>query len=127
VPFSRQEYKAVYRTAKSMGISLVKQQFRNGHIYFMSRSLVKKMSNLTLEQLRDRDLPCPFLGREKDGKACCRIYDLRPQICRIFGSKPEHHPTLKCPYQEPNMETIQAIIRQKIEHEPMAHITTEQK
>lgn len=32
------------------------------------------------------DIPCPFLMTDKNGKTKCACYDVRPEICRQFGT-----------------------------------------
>lgn len=36
---------------------------------------------------------CPFLNPENH---CCRIYEKRPEICKLFGSPGQKHPLLHC-------------------------------
>jgi len=101
-PFTRREYKAVRRTAEKLGISLIKQ-YIEGTPFYIPRSIYNKMSQ-PLEQivisLQMGDLDCPFLGKDKDGKCYCRIYDLRPGVCQLFGTRHDIAPELKCPNQE---------------------------
>jgi Fe-S-cluster containining protein len=102
--FTRAEYKAVQRTAKNMGITLVKQ-YVGDRPFYLPRALARKME-LPPEQIADLagagKMDCPFLGRDKAGKCYCRIYNLRPEICRLFGTNPGQNPRLKCPNQERN-------------------------
>lgn len=99
VPFTRAEYKTIRKSAEKMGITLVKQ-YINGKPAYLPRQLARKLE-LPPEKIAELvELDCPFLGKDKDGKALCRIYDLRPGICRLFGNNPEQHPLLKCLVQE---------------------------
>jgi Fe-S-cluster containining protein len=102
-PFIKAEYKAVRRTAKNMGISLVKH-YIEGETYYLPRKLARKLE-LPPEQIAalivaDK-LDCPFLGRDGTGKSYCHIYSLRPEVCRLFGVRPDLSPHLQCPNQEP--------------------------
>jgi Fe-S-cluster containining protein len=36
---------------------------------------------------------CPFLGYDSEGKAICRIYNLRPLNCRKYPRTPSEHIT----------------------------------
>ena len=100
-PFTRAEYKAARRTAEKLGVSLVKQYIEETPCY-IPRSIYNKM-NQPLEQviisLNHDELECPFLGTDKDGNCYCRIYELRPGVCRIFGSRHDIDPLLICPNQ----------------------------
>jgi Fe-S-cluster containining protein len=100
VPFTKPEYKAVYRIAKGMGITLIKQYIHNEPVY-VPRSILNKLGSMSVQQLLERgSIECPFLERDTQGTSGCRIYKLRPQICRLFGSNAEQHPLLRCPHQE---------------------------
>jgi len=85
-----------------MGISLVKGTLEGQRCY-LPREMARKLNNPP-EELRKMidnfELNCPFLGKDTEGKTLCRIYDVRPQICRIFGSRPDLNKRLRCPYQE---------------------------
>jgi Fe-S-cluster containining protein len=100
-PFTRAEYKAVRRTAEKLGVSLVKQYIGEKPFY-IPRSIYNKM-NQPLEQvvisLNHDELECPFLGTD-NGKCFCRIYELRPGVCRLFGTRADIAPELNCPNQE---------------------------
>jgi hypothetical protein len=81
-PFTKAEYKAVRRTAKNMGITLVKQYIEGKPVY-LPREMARKLE-LPPEQIAaligaDK-LVCPFLGR--GGK------NLLPDIQPPAGSVP---------------------------------------
>jgi Fe-S-cluster containining protein len=100
--FNKAEYKAVCRRAKNMGISLVKGTMYGQRCY-LPRDLARKLNKPQeeIKKMIDRfELNCPFLGKDNEGKSFCRIYDVRPGICRIFGSRPDLNERLRCPKQE---------------------------
>jgi Fe-S-cluster containining protein len=105
-PFTRAEYKAARRTAEKLGVSLVKQYIEETP-YYIPRSIYNKL-NQPLAQvvisLNHDELECPFLGTDKDGKCYCRIYELRPGVCRIFGTRADIAPELNCPNQNEGEE-----------------------
>ena len=100
--FTKAEYKAAWRRAKNLGISLVKGTIEGQRCY-LPRGMARKL-NRPPEELRKMidsyELNCPFLGKDKEGKTLCRIYDVRPEICRRFGSRPDLSKRMRCPYQE---------------------------
>jgi Fe-S-cluster containining protein len=76
----------------------------NGKPAYFTRQTARKLElppDKIAELVEQEKLDCPFLGKDEAGKSFCRIYDLRPEICRLFGSNPERHPLLKCPHEEP--------------------------
>ena len=97
-PFTRSEYKAVWRTAKNMGITLVKINIE-GQQYYLPRALAR-LFEIPPEKVDPEKISCPFLGQDKEKKFYCRIYELRPEICRLFGTHPEDSPRLVCPQQK---------------------------
>jgi Fe-S-cluster containining protein len=97
-PFSKSEYKAVRRTAKRLGITLVKV-FIHDQPYYLPRSLAR-LCDLPPEQINPEKISCPFLGKDKSDKYICLVYDLRPEVCRLFGTHPGKSPRLVCPNQK---------------------------
>jgi Fe-S-cluster containining protein len=99
-PFTRSDYEAAFEVAKNMGVTFVKRTF-NGIVGFLPRSTVEILESNPPERILegDVDITCPFLGRDKE-QAFCRIYDKRPEVCRLFGANTEKHRYLQCPYQE---------------------------
>ena len=99
VCFTKTEYKAAFRVAKKLGVSLVKQ-YLVGKTMYIPRKILRQCE-VPREQLKElivkEKLACPFLGKDDEGKNLCRIYELRPRICRLFGSRPDLDPRLKCP------------------------------
>ena len=96
VCFSKEEYKAVWRRAKNMGISLVKTTIE-GSTHYTTRKMARNLNN-TPEELTKiiESFVCPFLDKDTEGKTLCRIYDMRPETCRLFGSRPDLDERLKC-------------------------------
>jgi Fe-S-cluster containining protein len=102
VCFSKAEYKAVSRAAEKLGVSLIKRYLR-GEPKYIPRQIVRQceMSPAAIkEQVAAEKLECPFLGKDGEGKSLCRIYELRPRICRLFGSRPDIDPRMKCQNQK---------------------------
>jgi Fe-S-cluster containining protein len=83
-----------------MGIIFVKINDHN-NVFYLPRSTARILESNAPENIAagEVDIPCPFLGRDK-GQAFCRIYDKRPEVCRLFGANTEKHRYLQCPYQE---------------------------
>jgi Fe-S-cluster containining protein len=100
-PFTKADYKAVFRLAKSMGVTFVKMSYNNA-VYYLPRSTAKILASAPLEKIvsGEADITCPFLGKDKDEKTFCKIYDKRPEICRLFGVNVEKHRRLQCPRRE---------------------------
>ena len=108
VCFSKAEYKAASHAAEKLGVSLVKR-YLAGKPMYVPRQIVRQceMSPAQLkEQTAIEKLECPFLGKDGEGKSFCKIYDLRPRICRLFGSRSDLDPRMKCLSQkeEENVE-----------------------
>jgi len=101
VPFNKSEYKAVRRTAKNMGITLVKTEIVIGQHGYLPRALAR-LFELPPEKINPEKIVCPFLGKDAEGKHICRIYDLRPEVCKLFGVHPEQSPRLVCRRQKIN-------------------------
>jgi Fe-S-cluster containining protein len=99
-PFSKADYKAVFRIAKNMGITFVKMRLQNT-VYYLPRSTAKILVSNHPERIIEGevDITCPFMGMDKQ-QAFCRIYDKRPEVCRLFGVNTEKHRYLQCPHQE---------------------------
>ena len=95
--FTKTEYKAVFRVASKLGVSLVKQ-YLDGKPVYVPRQVLRQ-SPSPRGQIRDlvikEGFVCPFLGKDKEGKALCRIYELRPELCRKYGIDPR----MECPKQ----------------------------
>jgi Fe-S-cluster containining protein len=68
-----------------------------GVVYFTKAEY--KSLRSTAEKLGVSLVDCPFLGKDIDGKSLCRIYEQRPEICRLFGARADLSPCLKCPNQ----------------------------
>jgi len=100
-PFTKKEYKEAKKAAAKLGVSLVKQYIGNKP-YYIPRSIYNKM-NQPLEQViisvKTADFDCPFLGKNEAGNHYCKIYNIRPEICRLFGSYGHLSEELKCPNQ----------------------------
>jgi len=99
--FSKTEYKAAFRVAKKLGVSLVKQYLDEKPVY-VPRQILRQCV-LPRGQIRELIIKegfiCPFLGKDNEGKSLCRIYNLRPEICRQFGNT-DIDPRLKCSNQK---------------------------
>lgn len=102
VPFNKKEYNAVRKIAQQRHIGFTKQEMGVETLYFPKsayRQFNNAMENIKIQN-RDIDnqidrIVCPFLEYDKDGKSRCTIYELRPEICRLFGKG--GHPFLTCP------------------------------
>jgi Fe-S-cluster containining protein len=106
VYFNRVEYKAIQRRAYNMGITMIKGKIGES-IFYLPRSLSRKLllpKEEVAKLLETGNLSCPFLGKDKDEKSICRIYDHRPEVCRLFGSHPELDERMKCPNQKKREE-----------------------
>jgi Fe-S-cluster containining protein len=99
-PFTKADYKAAWRKAKNLGVTLVKQQIE-GKRFYIPRSIERRLARETQENIAKHPLVCPFV-KIAPGGAVCMIYELRPEICRLFGEHSEQHDLLKCPNQEEN-------------------------
>jgi Fe-S-cluster containining protein len=99
-PFTKADYKAVFRAAKNMGITFVKIRYPDA-IHYFPRSTAKILESNPPEKIAsgEVDITCPFLGRDKE-QTFCRIYDKWPEVCRLFGVNTEKHRYLQCPRQE---------------------------
>jgi len=106
VPFNKAEYKAARRTAEKLGVSLVKQYIR-GTPHYVPRALLRQIEHGQVNDLvKSGKLECPFLEKDNDGKCLCRIYELRPRKCRIFGTRSDIDPRLNCPNQDEKEKII---------------------
>lgn len=102
VPFNKKEYNAVRKIAQQRHIGFTKQEMGDEYVYFPKaayRQFNNAIENIKILK-RDIDnqidrIVCPFLEYDKDGKSRCTIYELRPEICRMFGKG--GHPYLTCP------------------------------
>jgi Fe-S-cluster containining protein len=100
-PFGKADYKAANRMARKMGITFMKLNFHNA-VFYLPRSTAKVLVSVPLEKIIEGqvDITCPFLGKDKDEKTFCRIYDVRPEICRLFGVNADKNRHLQCPRQK---------------------------
>lgn len=102
VPFNKKEYNAVRKIAQQRHIGFVKQDQLGKTVYFPKSAYKKfneameniKIQNRDIDNQIDR-IVCPFLEYDENGKSRCAIYELRPEICRLFGKG--GHPFLTCP------------------------------
>lgn len=102
VPFTKQEYERIRDYAKKNHIGFVKVDFGGKTTYF-PKHVYEKFVKASEEasktgRLLDNDLDglrCPFLGFDDMGLAFCKIYENRPEVCRLFGKG--KHPFLRCP------------------------------
>lgn len=102
VPFNKQEYNAIRDIAKKMHIGFTKDDLM-GHTVFYPKHVYKRF--LEVAQIAEKEqrlidnqldgLQCPFLAFDENGLSYCKIYDKRPEICRLFGKG--GHPFLTCP------------------------------
>lgn len=92
VPFNKKEYNAVRKIATQRHIGFSKQDIGGKTFYFPKAAL--KQFNKAVEiaekekRLLDNQLDgiiCPFLQYGENGKSSCTIYELRPEVCRLFG------------------------------------------
>ncbi|MDR1338051.1 MAG: YkgJ family cysteine cluster protein [Rickettsiales bacterium] len=61
---------------------------------------IPETSNEQMQLVSEGKLPravCPFVEKDENGKASCRIYEDRPVICKLFCKSPI--PSLNCPNQ----------------------------
>lgn len=83
-------------------IGFTKQEIGDKTVYFPKssyRQFNKSMENIKIQN-KDIDnqidsIVCPFLEYDANGKSRCTIYEMRPEICRLFGKG--GHPFLTCP------------------------------
>lgn len=99
VPFTKKEYNDIRTIAQKRHIGFAKQDI-NGKAFYVAKCLVKKLNYTFNDAISGKDisldgLVCPFLEYDVAGKASCTIYDLRPEVCRLFGNG--GHPCLVCP------------------------------
>jgi Fe-S-cluster containining protein len=102
VYFNKVEYKTIQRHANNMGITMVKGKIGES-IFYLPRTLSRKLllpKEEVARLIETGGLDCPFLGKDKEGNSLCRIYDQRPEVCRLFGSHPELDRRMKCPKQK---------------------------
>ena len=101
VPFSELEYQNVKEEAKAMNISFDKGYLRGKLLVYFPKKALNDLANINIKQ-SDKELEkslnkltCPFLERSVLGICSCRIYEKRPEVCRLFGNG--SHPMLVCP------------------------------
>jgi len=98
-PFTIADYKLVRRKAEKLHISFVKESINERTVYFV-KSIVEKVQKAgSFEKVDAKDLVCPFLEYDADKKASCKIYDERPEVCRLFGDEGWRGMALTCPHQ----------------------------
>jgi Fe-S-cluster containining protein len=99
-PFTIADYEAAFEIANDMGVTFVKKTF-NGRVGYLPQSTVEILESNPLERIieGDVDITCPFLGRDGE-QTFCKIYDKRPEVCRLFGVNTVKRQYLQCPYQE---------------------------
>lgn len=100
VPFTAKEYDRIRKIAQKKHIGFIKQE-ENGKVFYLAKCLAKKVTDIYNDALAGKEisldnLTCPFLEFDEAGKASCTIYELRPDVCRVFGHG--GHPNLVCPY-----------------------------
>jgi Fe-S-cluster containining protein len=83
-----------------MGITFVKLNYCDD-VFYLPRSTAKILESNPPEKIvaGEVNIICPFLGKDKE-QAFCKIYDKRPEVCRLFGMNTEKHRYLQCPHQE---------------------------
>lgn len=100
VPFTAKEYDRIRKIAQKKHIGFIKQE-ENGKVFYLAKCLAKKVTDIYNDALSGKEisldnLTCPFLEFDDSGKASCTIYELRPEVCRLFGHG--GHPNLVCPH-----------------------------
>ena len=100
VPFTAKEYDRIRKIAQKKHIGFIKQE-ENGKVFYLAKCLAKKVTDIYNDALAGKEisldnLTCPFLEFDEAGKASCTIYELRPDVCRLFGHG--GHPNLVCPH-----------------------------
>lgn len=100
VPFTAKEYDRIRKIAQKKHIGFIKQE-ENGKVFYLAKCLAKKVTDIYNDALAGKEisldnLTCPFLEFDEAGKASCTIYELRPDVCRVFGHG--GHPNLVCPH-----------------------------
>lgn len=100
VPFTKAEYNNIRKEAKELKISFEKTDF-DGRVVYFPKELLKIFNSINeqmpLDELQQtiNKLNCPFLEKNAFGVCSCKIYDKRPEVCRLFGNG--KHPNLICP------------------------------
>jgi Fe-S-cluster containining protein len=106
VPFTRSDYKRVRRKAEKLRIPFVKKEIE-GRITYLVKRIIEKIGQAgDIGKVNPKDIICPFLEFDKADKASCKIYDDRPEICRMFGTEGWKGVYLCCPYQNINISTV---------------------
>jgi Fe-S-cluster containining protein len=107
IPFTRSDYKRIRRKAEKLRVSFVKREIE-GHITYLVKRIIEKIEQAgNIEKVNPKDIICSFLEFDNVNKASCKIYDDRPEICRMFGSEGWKGVYLCCPYQNINIDTVQ--------------------
>ena len=103
-PFTRADYKRVRRKSEKLRIPFVKQEVEGHTVYFV-KSIIEAVQRAGgIQNVNAKDIVCPFLEVDVNKLTSCKIYDDRPQICRMFGTEGWRGITLCCPYQ--NIEKL---------------------
>ena len=102
VPFNRAEMKAARQQAREMGIIFYKWEWGEKTVYIPTKKEYKNRK-FPADNIPADVMTCPFLKRDFNGLCSCAIYDIRPQVCRVFGHG--GHPLLQCP-NDPNTDTV---------------------
>lgn len=102
VPFNKKEYNQIRNTARKMHIGFIKSELGNQTVWYPKHVYKKFLEVAEIAQKEGRlinnqldGLQCPFLAFDEDGLSYCKIYEHRPEICRMFGKG--GHPFLTCP------------------------------
>ena len=86
--FEEDEYIRVRNIALQKGITFIRRDHEDGPIYFTSKTFGRMLACLQGKGESIDGEPvflCEFLEYDSNGKTSCSIYDLRPQVCRVFG------------------------------------------
>ena len=96
--FEEAEYLAVRDIALQRGIQFKQIHHEDGDIYTPLKTYERLMEIIKGRGSfvgKEPVLRCEFLQYDKDCKSYCMIYDLRPEVCRVFGLNPKD-PTKRC-------------------------------
>jgi Fe-S-cluster containining protein len=103
VHFTKPDYERAKCRAKALGLPLVKNDLAGKFkkAMYLPKPMAERIEGLSFEQiirLSGEELTCPFLGWDEGKWAVCRIYAVRPDICRMFGAG--NVPELVCRHQK---------------------------
>ncbi len=105
----RDNYNSVIYNTRPVPLILVGHAGRGEHVYIKDKKLAKELGIKTMEEAKELLLEmqakeiynyCPFLTEQ--GR--CRVYGMRPPICREFGSSPL--PINYCPHKSSNLDIV---------------------